>query len=413
MRSNFASVLGMWLVLAIGVQAATLNVIFTSLDGDYNNTSNWDQGALPGQNSTSSDFDRAIINNGRIATTSSIPPLPVNTGQFFEITVGNGPVAGTLFNIGHALPGLRTMRLGTNGTDAEGDVNQTGGDVSLSDDLLIGQATGIGTPAYRISGGSLEIGDELTVYSSGTFSVNGSGAMVSVLDSMTVQNNATLEFVLGTLGVKPVDVTNSLTINTDSRIVVVGSDYEALDGYFPLITAGGLSVNIDPRNITLTGFGSREPSLVQQSDGLWLRLTAPPAYSASLCSLAPDSAVIADYANTDFSASRGLEPTISAWATTFHEAHVMDTQLSQNVLGGGAASDNLSWQMRVGRGGHLYSLCIPSIGETVPLQWQSTLDVAPWVDEVWQGVAVDTVLNNSSDSKYFIHQAGVYIKDPI
>ena len=178
MRSNFASVLGMWLVLAIGVQAATLNVIFTSLDGDYNNTSNWDQGALPGQNSTSSDFDRAIINNGRIATTSSIPPLPVNTGQFFEITVGNGPVAGTLFNIGHALPGLRTMRLGTNGTDAEGDVNQTGGDVSLSDDLLIGQATGIGTPAYRISGGSLEIGDELTVYSSGTFSVNGSGAMV-------------------------------------------------------------------------------------------------------------------------------------------------------------------------------------------------------------------------------------------
>ena len=81
-----------------------------------------------------------------------------------------------------------------------------------------------------------------------------------------------------------------------------------------------------------------------------------------------------------------------------------------------------SYQMRIGKGGQLYSLR-SIFGESVPPQWRSLgstqpsygggTSYAPWVDEVWQMVCVDGSLNNPPDSSYFIHQSGVYLKTPI
>jgi hypothetical protein len=79
-----------------------------------------------------------------------------------------------------------------------------------------------------------------------------------------------------------------------------------------------------------------------------------------------------------------------------------------------------SYQIRIGKGGQLYSFR-GAFNEAVPPQWRSAASTkptygggtsyAPWMDEVWQMVGVNGVLDKP-DSAYFIHQAGVYLKTP-
>lgn len=234
-----------------------------------------------------------------------------------------------------------------------------------------------------------------------------------VLDS-----DAILEFKLDTVGIAPIEVTGDLMVDPASRIVIDGSDYEALDGYFPLITVAGSLEGFAPENVSFVGFDAREPHLITDynANGLWLRLLAPPSLSEHLQSLVPASTVTADYAGTEFAVSRAYDPTESSWTPTFDEAHVMDTRLFQTVTDGSAGAANRSWELTLGRAGQIASFrSHGTLGETVPPSWRSDLNSSPWQDEVWQGVAIDTVLNNLyDDSPYFIHQAGVYLnKDPI
>jgi hypothetical protein len=72
----------------------------------------------------------------------------------------------------------------------------------------------------------------------------------------------------------------------------------------------------------------------------------------------------------------------------------------------------------MGSGGSIYSYITPGLGEVLPPQKH---DKGPFQDEVWQVVMVDNSLNApynpatqdyAEDKKYFIHQAGVYQKDP-
>jgi len=84
-----------------------------------------------------------------------------------------------------------------------------------------------------------------------------------------------------------------------------------------------------------------------------------------------------------------------------------------------------SWSIRVGTGGNIYSHYAPGLhGETMPPQKHA---YSPWIDEVQQSVAVNTVLNKNDDfsqycpvysdtdkstcKPYFIHQAGAYQED--
>jgi hypothetical protein len=152
---------------------------------------------------------------------------------------------------------------------------------------------------------------------------------------------------------------------------------------------------------------------VLQSDGLWLRLIAPPSLSERLCSLVPESTVATDWSNTVFSATREYDPSGSVWAHSFGEAHVMDARLSQTALDSAVRS----WDLRVGRGGFIYSLRTPMLGETVPPSWRDPdgeygADMSPWNDEVWQAVAVSRELNSPPDARYFLHQSGAYMRDP-
>jgi len=106
------------------------------------------------------------------------------------------------------------------------------------------------------------------------------------------------------------------------------------------------------------------------------------------------------------------------WAVdSFSENVVFNVELSYN----NPADSSESYQIRIGKGGQLYSFR-SSFGESVPPQFRPAAwakpsygggtSFAPWIDEVWQIVCVDGSLHNPPDSAYFIHQAGVYLKTP-
>ncbi|MFQ3209717.1 MAG: hypothetical protein ACI9U5_001320 [Colwellia sp.] len=115
----------------------------------------------------------------------------------------------------------------------------------------------------------------------------------------------------------------------------------------------------------------------------------------------------------------------SAWSIDFAESEVFQAKLShqQNKLDCKGNSNlhmvaEQSWQLRIGKGGQIYSLRGDSFGEAMPPQFRShpkgsfDTQYAPWVDEVLQIVSINTDLNHA-DSKYFMHGAGVYLTDPL
>jgi hypothetical protein len=104
-----------------------------------------------------------------------------------------------------------------------------------------------------------------------------------------------------------------------------------------------------------------------------------------------------------FSFTDSYVPSNSYWASPFTEDYVYHARLKYEH----ATNSDKSYELRLGKGGQIYSF-VTSSGETVPPQYPAS---APWVDEVWQMVAVDGSLNNPTANKsYFIHQAGVYLK---
>lgn len=143
------------------------------------------------------------------------------------------------------------------------------------------------------------------------------------------------------------------------------------------------------------------------------------ALSVNLVSSAQDS-LIADVfqANTlanldkNVSYTKEFKPTSSFFASfiDYPEQTVFSSETAYNNR-----NVNESYVLRVGKGGQIYSLT-SAFGEAIPPQHDSNrkgnknLSLRPFVDEVWQMVAVDGKLNNPPKAKYFIHQAGVYVK---
>lgn len=116
-----------------------------------------------------------------------------------------------------------------------------------------------------------------------------------------------------------------------------------------------------------------------------------------------------------FAASESVSESGSSWWVPFSERTVFQARLqNQQYSNDGIYDPQRSWDLRIGKGGNIYSMR-GSFGEAVPPQFRSPLDpdgpyYAPWVDEVFQSVFVDTV-QNVPTNKYFHHQAGIYLKD--
>ncbi len=115
-------------------------------------------------------------------------------------------------------------------------------------------------------------------------------------------------------------------------------------------------------------------------------------------------------ASFDFAASPG------PWAEGMDERDVFQVSLkhSQDPLN--------SYELRVGKGGQIYSLQ-GAFGESVPPSWRSGNNRSPWNDEVWQFVAVCSRYNYARKgadwikaaapykTSYFIHNSGCYMPE--
>jgi hypothetical protein len=122
---------------------------------------------------------------------------------------------------------------------------------------------------------------------------------------------------------------------------------------------------------------------------------------------------------TGFVFTRNYSASGSTWKIdSFPESVVYLAELRS----GNSLNPNQAYQIRIGKGGQLYSFR-SATKEYVPPQWRSPgstqptygggTSFAPWMDEVWQMIGVDRTKNHpNSDSSYYIHQAGVYLKTP-
>jgi len=98
----------------------------------------------------------------------------------------------------------------------------------------------------------------------------------------------------------------------------------------------------------------------------------------------------------------------SRWAEGVDERAVFHAYLTHK------STNERSWELRLGRGGQIYSV-VSSFGEAMPPQ--SAL--APFVDEVWQMVAINMELLDRmpelgrskvrEESNSYIHQSGMYV----
>lgn len=133
--------------------------------------------------------------------------------------------------------------------------------------------------------------------------------------------------------------------------------------------------------------------------------------SEKKCAVFPESS-LAKQEDTPLNYTEMFNSSGSIWAVPFDESVVYRSLLSYAH----PTDTDKSYELRIGKGGQVYSFKT-SAGETIPPQWRNPAsgnpNKAPWVDEVWQIVAVDGALNDAeNDNKYFIHQAGVYLNDP-
>ena len=358
---------------------------------------------------------------------------PGNTGYIASLA-GTGTFEQVIYPGGFGIPGVASL----------GDIdtfflafagNEVGGGTTWIDDVSVIVGDTPTTVTYTVSSNwsSQDVGGHDTVVIvagvtvtqdvnvaadsvliDGTLEVEADTVVSSLAADVTIGASGALRFELGMLGITPLTLGGNLSISNGGVIEVDGTAYEGIDGYFPLLlTANAQASAAATNSAAFTGFAEREPALIQDTDGVWLWVIAPPAFSTNLCSLVPDSTVTADYSNTQFSATRAWDPSGSAWSLSLHEAHVSNTRLTQDVLGGGTGTTNQSWELRVARGGFVYSLRTPALGETVPPSYRSDGDTSPWNDEVWQGVAVGPLNDPGNGSPYFMHQSGVYMKDPI
>lgn len=399
---HFRVILTCLLACASVAQGQLTRAAFTdgSSDGLWGTADNWDIGAVP------SMTNFAVVNSGRTTTIEAGAPA------IGGVLVGNGPIEGTLLRITASLA-TGWLYVAHSGTAPIGNVLQTGGTVaSTSSFTIAGSASTNATGEYTIEGGSLAFNGgtmALGTMGSGLFRIRGSSPVSVAGLGVEAGSGGVLEFELDARGVTPLLLSNNLAMDASSKFVVDGTAYEGFDGFFPLVQAGGQVTLPDTSRIELRGMDERHPSLATDANSIWLRLADQPSYSQLICSAVPDSRVTADWSNSVFAATREFTESGSAWYTAYNEEHVFGARLSSTYLQGSNSDPIRSWDMRVARGGTIFSLRTPALGETVPPQKHNN-DDAPWVDEVWQQVVVSP--KNTQESPYYLHQAGTYLRDP-
>ena len=186
------------------------------------------------------------------------------------------------------------------------------------------------------------------------------------------------------------------------RVNIDGALYNGQNTFFPLISSETPLSNFNILRANYTNFEGKSPTTINYNDDVYLRMVND-SNITNLKDSFIDSAV-STINTTSTNISRNYDPSNSPWSTNYSEGYVMDARISSTSL----TDSSKNWELRVGKGGQIYSLKTDALGETVPPQYRSS-DNAPWVDEVWQSVSV---YDRHPDAK-FNHGSGIYLKDPI
>ena len=142
-----------------------------------------------------------------------------------------------------------------------------------------------------------------------------------------------------------------------------------------------------------------------------IALAESPTAAPALLEVFPESKAPTFYEKpSEFVVSQQFRPgsSRSPWAEGVDERAVFHACLTHK------STDERNWELRLGKGGQIYSV-VSSFGEAMPPQ--SAL--APFVDEVWQMVAINTDLLDRmpeqgkskirEESNSYIHQSGMYV----
>lgn len=150
--------------------------------------------------------------------------------------------------------------------------------------------------------------------------------------------------------------------------------------------------------------------------GISFSLFAAPAMADDLLNVFPPSPQGTLGGNWSGSETETFISSGSAWALTHSEADGFLTRMQHTQRNSdGETIPNRSWDLRIGRGGQIYSFQ-SAFGEAIAPQWRNPNGVdggnfAPWIDEVFQTVLVDRTLHDpNSGNFYMIHQAGIYLR---
>lgn len=368
-------------------------------DSQWTTAGNWSNQSVPGATT------RGMVNNGRTAE------INTDISNFVqEMAIGNNALSNTTLEVG-ADAEVNDLNVGFNSAGI-GHVNQVAGDFVVNRALNIAASNGTNTGSYTMTGGSLQFPYatlQVGTSGAGDFTVEGVSPDAITGADLKVGSQGTLNFNFDKAGVTPIELEGFWEVETGGKIVVDGSAFKGYDCYFPLIRGGELVGSFDSSTmLDVQGFVGLVKVVVD--DGLWLRLMPEPLFSpyrfTLTTSLIPASSVSANTSSSNFSLTRSLDLSGSSWTPDFSENYVMCMRMSHDD--NSSSATDLSWDLRIGQGGQIYSFRTDELGELVPPQ--SYGDNSPWIDSVWQGVAVDSTKSSLGD--YFIHQAGVYTGDP-
>lgn len=228
------------------VRAGTLDV-WRGPSGSFTDGTKWQNGGPAVWTSTSSSDELKLTGENTSCTVDT-------AGSWvYRLTVSSGPNGATLEIINGGNMSIGEVRIGSSGATgvgATGYVNQTGGTFSVKD-IILGRAgsSAVGKGYYNINGGTLTYNSGATgrlyvgagsggAYTEGSFTIVENAASIQmkslyVGSDGTNYGKGTLVFQIGTGGVSPIMISDSVFLDTAGASSIANLEISATAGSLP------------------------------------------------------------------------------------------------------------------------------------------------------------------------------------
>lgn len=235
------------LLMAGVAQAATVSWTGGAATDDWNDTGNWNQTYVPGNNGV---VDNAIFsatgdNNTPTASFNFVTASDFNFRNEATLTLQTGV---TISNFDDG-------RLGANQGNGGGHIIQTGGTLSGKSILVASSLSATTRSSHTLSGGNVSLTGVYDVNTLGDIILTGSSAAVSA-GSIDFSGASTLTFNFDSSGIGSFSTAGAFGAATTSAMTINAADYTpVVDDFFTLVDAATLT-GFDAGKITVNGFGT-------------------------------------------------------------------------------------------------------------------------------------------------------------